>query len=109
MIEIKEYLDDQGRSPYAKWFHRLNAQAAAKVVTALSRIEQSNLAKAKGVGAGVFEYRIDFGPGYRVYFGKDGDTLVILLGGGTKKRQQNDSEAAQTLWHAYKRRKKQET
>ena len=109
MIEIKEYLDDQGRSPYAKWFNGLNAQAAAKVVTALRRIEQGNLAKVKGVGGGVFEYRIDFGPGYRVYFGKDGESLVILLGGGTKRRQQKDIEAAQALWHNYKRRKKQET
>ncbi len=109
MIEIKEYLDDQGRSPYAKWFNSLNAQAAAKVVTALSRIGQGNLSNVKGVGEGVFEYRIGFGPGYRVYFGKDGATLVILLGGGTKKRQQKDIEAAQALWQDYKRRKKQET
>jgi putative addiction module killer protein len=108
MIEIKEYLDGQGRSPYAKWFNGLNAQAAAKIVTALSRIEQGNLANAKGVGGGVFEYRIDFGPGYRIYFGKDGETLVILLGGGTKQRQQKDIEAAQTLWQDYKHRKKQE-
>ncbi len=64
---------------------------------------------AKGVGAGVSEYRIDFGPGYRVYFGKDGDTLIILLGGGTKKRQQKDIEAAQDLWREYKQRKRQET
>ena len=55
---------------------------------------------------GVSEYKIDFGPGYRVYFGKDGDKLVILLGGGTKKRQQNDIEIAQAQWKMYKRRKK---
>ncbi len=67
------------------------------------------LSSAKGVGAGVSEYRIDFGPGYRVYFGKDGDTLIILLGGGTKKRQQNDIETAQDLWREYKQRKRQET
>jgi len=109
MIEIKEYLDDQGHSPYAKWFNGLNAQAAVKVVTTLSRIEQGNLSNTKGVGGGVFEDRIDFGPGYRVYFGKDGETLVILLGGGTKKRQQKDIETAQALWQDYKRRKKQET
>jgi len=109
MIEIKEYLDGQGRSPYARWFNGLNAQAAAKIVTALSRIEQGNLTNAKGVGGGVYEHRIDFGPGYRVYFGKDGESVVILLGGGTKKRQQKDIEAAQTLWQDYKRRKKQET
>ncbi len=63
----------------------------------------------KNVGAGVSEYRIDFGPGYRVYLGKDGDTLIILLGGGTKKRQQKDIEAAQALWREYKQRKRQET
>jgi putative addiction module killer protein len=56
----------------------------------------------------VFEYRIDFGPGYRIYFVKDGDRLVILIGGGTKKRQQLDIAAAQECWAAYKRRKKQE-
>ncbi len=64
---------------------------------------------AKGVGAGVSETRIDFGPGYRVYFGKDGDTLIILRGGGTKMRQQKDVEAAQDLWREYKQRKRQET
>jgi len=53
----------------------------------------------------VFEYRIDFGPGYRVYFGKDGDTLVILLGGGTKQRQQKAIEAAKQQWADYRRRK----
>ncbi len=109
MIEMREYIDARGRSPYAKWFNGLNARAAAKVAAALIRMEQGNLSNAKGVGAGVFEYRIDFGPGYRVYFGKDGDTLVILLGGGTKKRQQKDIEAAQDLWRAYKQRKRRET
>ena len=109
MIEIREYITTEGRSPYARWFDGLNARAAAKVATALVRIEQGNLSGAKGVGAGVSEYRIDFGPGYRVYFGKDGDTLIILLGGGTKKRQQKDIEAAQDLWRDYKHRKRQET
>ena len=95
VIDIREYIDPRGRSPFAVWFDGLNAPAAAKVATALVRMEHGNLSNAKGVGAGVFEYRIDFGPGYRVYFGKDGDTLVILLGGGTKKRQHRDIEAAQ--------------
>ena len=72
-------------------------------------MEQGNFSKTKGVGAGVYEYKIDFGPGYRVYFGRDGDRLVILIGGGTKKRQQNDILAAQACWIDYKRRKKQET
>jgi putative addiction module killer protein len=62
----------------------------------------------KGVGAGVYEYRIDFGPGYRIYFGKDGDRLVILLAGGTKKRQDADIASAKGHWSDYKRRKRQE-
>ncbi len=108
MIEIREYVDTQERSPYARWFDRLNAQAAAKVATALIRMEMGNLSNVKSVGGGVNECRLDFGPGYRVYFGRDGDTLIILLGGGTKKRQTKDIETAQDLWREYKRRKRQE-
>lgn len=108
MVEIREYNNSQGRSPYARWFNRLDAVAAARVTIALTRMEAGNLSNVKSVGRGVFEYRIDFGPGYRVYFGKDRDTLVILLGGGTKKRQQRDVENAQTLWQEYKQRKRKE-
>ena len=108
MIEIREYIDREGGSPYAKWFNRLNAPAAAKVVTALVRMEHGNLSNIKSVGAGVFECRIEFGAGYRIYFGKDGDTLIILLGGGTKKRQQKDIRDARVFWNEYKRRKRQE-
>jgi|SRR5579863_216212 len=105
MIDVREYNDHDGRSPYADWFDRLNAKAAAKVTTALTRLGQGNFSNVKGAGAGVFECRIDFGPGYRVYFGKDGERLVILLGGGTKKRQQRDIETAAARWQDYKRRK----
>ncbi len=106
MFEVREYLTADGHSPYAKWFDNLNAQAAAKVAIAVTRIAQGNLSNAKSVGAGLQEYRVDFGPGYRIYFGRDGDRLVILLGGGTKKRQEVDIAHAQTLWTDYKRRKK---
>jgi len=78
----------------------------ARVTVAVLRLELGNFSAAKGVGSGVFELRLDFGPGYRVYFGKDGEQLVILLGGGTKKRQQADIEAAQALWQEYKRMKR---
>jgi len=108
MIEIREYIDREGGSPFGKWFNRLNAPAAAKVVTALVRMEQGNLSNTKGVGGGVFECRIDFGPGYRVYFGNDGDVLIILLGGGIKKRQQKDIRNALTFWKEYKLRKRKE-
>jgi len=108
MTEVREYLDAEGNSPYAKWFDRLNATAAVKVATATHRMEQGNFSNVKGVGAGVYEYRIDFGPGYRIYFGKDGERLVILLAGGTKKRQDADITAAKENWRDYKRRKRQE-
>jgi putative addiction module killer protein len=104
-VEVREYLDRDGRSPYAVWFDRLSREAAAKVTTALVRIHQGNFSNAKGVGAGVYEYRIDSGPGYRIYFGKDGDRLVILVGGGTKKRQQADIGIALARWQDYKQRK----
>jgi len=71
---------------------------SCQVTIALARMEQGNFSKLKGVGAGVFEYKIDFGPGYRIYFGKDGDRLVILIGGGTKKSQQQDIAAAHECW-----------
>jgi len=105
MIEVREYLDRNGRSPFARWFDMLSAPAAAKVTTALTRIVRGNWSNVKGVGGGVFEYRIDFGPGWRVYFGKDGDDVVILLGGGNKKRQNIDNNNAMVLWQDYKQRK----
>lgn len=64
MITVLEYLDSNGNSLFAKWFANLNALAAAKVTTALTRIEQGNFSNPNGVGTGVCEYRIDFGPGY---------------------------------------------
>ncbi len=109
MITVLEYLDSNGHSLFAKWFATLSAPAAAKVTAALIRIEQGNFSNSKGVGAGVYEYRIDFGPGYRIYFGKDGGTVVILLGGGTKKHQSRDILAARSCWQDFKARKVKET
>ncbi len=106
MVEVREYLDRSRRSPFAEWFDGLNAQAAAKVTTAVTRIGLGNFSNVKGVDGGIYEYRLDFGPGYRIYFGKDGEVLVILLGGGIKKRQQKDIENAIARWHDYKHRKK---
>ena len=71
-------------------------------------IETGNLSNAKGVGGGVFEYRIDFGPDYRIDFGRDGGAVVILLGGGTRTRQQRDIEDARSRWREYRLRKRQE-
>lgn len=105
-ITVREYLDSRGESPFAHWFNGLDVMAAAKVATALYRLEQGNFSRVEGVGGGVFECKIDFGPGYRVYFGKDGETLIILLGGGSKKRQQADISAAHACWQDYKERKR---
>jgi putative addiction module killer protein len=105
LLNVREYIDHAGQSPFAKWLHGLNVQAAAKVATALERIADGNLSNVKSVDSGVLEYRIDFGPGYRIYFGRDGDLLVILLAGGTKKRQQEDIRQATTRWTDYRKRK----
>jgi putative addiction module killer protein len=105
-MEVLEYLDAAGQSPYQDWFGNLDARAAAKVTIAVTRIELGNLSNVKGVGAGVQVFRIDFGPGYRIYFGSDVDRLVILLAGGTKSRQQKDIATAQKRWADYKKRKK---
>ena len=105
MIELLVYETEEGKSPFEEWFNKLDTTAALKVRTALARIETGNMGDVKPVGQGVSERRITFGPGYRVYFGQDGQKLVILLCGGTKKRQSKDIEQAKVLWEDYKRRK----
>ncbi len=104
-IKVVEYLED-GVSVFGKWFSGLDAQSAAKAATALYRLEQGNLSNVKSVGQGVSEYKIDFGPGFRIYFGREGNTLVVLLGGGSKKTQSRDIRNAQTMWARYKKEKR---
>ena len=110
MFELGGYIDENGKKRFALWFEGLNAMAAAKVTIALTRIERGNRSNVKGVGAGVLEYKIDFGPGYRIYFGQDGERLIILIAlldcRRIKKRQDNDIASAQECWVDYKRRKK---
>ena len=106
MLELRTYLDAAGHSPFAAWFDELEPTAAAKVTTALTRLGLGNLSNVKGVGEGILEYKIDFGPDYRVYFGRDGDRLVILVGGGTKQRQQQDIKQARARWADYESRKR---
>jgi putative addiction module killer protein len=105
VITVRQYVDLQGASPFERWLNRLDDVAAARVLTTVTRIGQGNFSSVKGVGGGVFESRIDFGPGLRVYFGKDGATLVILLGGGTKKHQARDIADAHRFWQNYKQRR----
>jgi len=105
VIRVREYVDPSGKSPWGEWFERLNSEAAAKVGVAIYRLGEGNFSNVKGVGSGVFERVLDWGPGYRIYFGKDGETIVILLGGSSKKRQQQAIQEARQRWADYRRRK----
>jgi putative addiction module killer protein len=106
MVEIRYYVAADSREPFAEWFGDLDPVASAKIARALVRMGQGNFSNVKSVGEGVLEYKIDFGPGYRIYFGRDGDSIVILLTGGTKKRQQRDVDTAQVYWRTYKQGKR---
>ena len=107
-LVIQEYVRANGKSPFGEWFRRLDPVAAAKITVVLEKIEAGNLSNVKPLGEGISEYKLDWGPGYRVYFGKDGATLIILLGGGTKRRQPDDIAEAQSAWTEYKNRKRAE-
>ncbi len=102
-FEIREYTE-AGRSPFAEWFDDLDAVTAARVDRYLRRLEAGNFGAAKTLRDGVFELRLDFGPGYRVYYGREGKTVIILLGGGSKRRQDADIAAAVERWKRYKLR-----
>jgi putative addiction module killer protein len=98
---IEEYTEG-GRSPFGEWFDDLDPTTAARVDRHIRRMEAGNFGAAKPLREGVCELRMDFGPGYRVYFGRDGRTVVILLGGGDKRRQGADIAAAVERWRRYK-------
>lgn len=101
MIEIQTYQTANGKEPYTEWLKKLDVQARLKVITAVGRLAEGNTSNLKGLGAGVSELKINFGPGYRVYLGRQGDKIAILLGGGTKKRQSDDIARAKTHWQDY--------
>lgn len=101
MLEVREYITDNNRSYFSDWLNRLDRSVKARVLTRIDRIRRGNFGDAKSVGGGVFELRLDFGPGYRVYFGRDGEKIVILLCGGDKGSQSKDMERAKELWTAW--------
>ncbi|MGA1983070.1 MAG: type II toxin-antitoxin system RelE/ParE family toxin [Acidobacteriaceae bacterium] len=105
MAVVREYVDEAGYSPFRAWLGSLDGQAAIKVTVALERIADGHTSAMKALGEGISEYKIDFGPGYRIYFGKDSNRLVTLVGGGTKRRQQQDIVRAKAVWQDYKRRR----
>ena len=104
-FEIKEYTES-GHSPFADWFNSLDAVAAARVDKYVRRLEAGNFGAAKALNGGIFELRLDFGPGYRVYYGQHGKTIIILLGGGSKRRRSADIAAAIERWKKFKQAKK---
>jgi putative addiction module killer protein len=104
-FEIKEFIESD-RSPFGDWFDSLDAVTAARVDKYLRRLEAGNFGAAKTLNEGVFELRLDFGPGYRVYYGRDGKTIIILLGGGSKRRQTADIAAVIERWKKFKQAKK---
>ncbi len=104
-IKLVEYVTEDGRNIFRSWLRKLkDATARARIRVRLNRVRLGNLGDVKSVGEGVSELRIDYGPGYRVYVGQQGSTLVILLSGGTKKGQAKDIRTAQEFWADYQRR-----
>jgi putative addiction module killer protein len=105
-ISVLEYVTSLGVSPFKRWFDKIDAFAAAKVSMALYRLEKGHYSNVKSLNSGLFEYKINFGAGYRIYFGQDGEQLILLLGGGTKKQQNRDISIAKQHWAEYKLLKK---
>ena len=101
-MEVLEYEWEDGIRPFKQWFDSLSFGHALKIRTAVARMKNGNFSNVKSVGNGVSERRIDFGPGYKIYFANDGDNLIILLGGGTKKHQQSDINKAKKCRKDYK-------
>jgi putative addiction module killer protein len=102
---IREYVEN-GRSPFADWFASLDNVTAERVDKYMRRLEQGNFGATKALQEGVFELRLDFGPGYRVYFGLEARVIIILLGGGSKRRQGADIAAARERWKRYRQARK---
>jgi len=104
-LEIREYLTADGGNPFREWLLGLrDAQTRARIRIRLNRVRLGNLGDARSVGAGIYELRIHFGPGYRIYFGRSGKAIVILLCGGDKGSQKQDIERAQAYWADYLKR-----
>jgi putative addiction module killer protein len=102
-LTVREYTDDAGRNPFRDWLETLDLRARARVQARILRFEIGNLGDHKSVGGGVCEARLAFGPGYRVYFGRQGRSLILLLLGGDKGSQSTDIQKARGYWDDYVR------
>ncbi len=101
--KTKEYVTESGKKPFAEWLLKLkDRKSRAIVLRRIGQAEEGNFGTHRDLGDGLFELKIDFGPGYRVYFGLDGDTLIILLCGGNKGSQDRDIETAKKYWADYR-------
>jgi len=98
---VREYLTADGKSPFREWLKSLTKAVSARIQARVLRFELGNLGDHKNVGEGVWEARVMFGPGYRIYFGKDGDAIVVLRVGGDKGSQVKDIARAQGFWREY--------
>ena len=100
-LQIREYERTDGNCPFREWLEGLDVAVKARIQARVFRFEQGNMGDHKAVGTGVWEARLDFGPGYRIYFGKDGNRIILLLLGGDKSSQRKDIRRAREYWEAY--------
>ncbi len=99
MLEVRHYLDQEGRNPLLDWLRDLRDPIAkVAIIRRLNRLEQGNFGDFKSLQQGVSELRVDTGPGYRIYFARSGKNVVLLLCAGMKRSQQNDIERATSYW-----------
>jgi putative addiction module killer protein len=104
MVEVLILANDDGREPFIDWLHGLRDQrAVARISARIERLHQGLFGDTKSLGRGVYELRVDYGPGYRVYFGREADTVVLLLCGGDKRTQRRDIEQAMQWWERWKK------
>jgi putative addiction module killer protein len=100
-LTVREYLTADGKSPFRKWLDSLSTEVRARIQARVLRFETGNLGDHRSVRRGVWEARVMFGPGYRIYFGKDGTSIIVLLVGGDKRSQAKDISRAQGFWGEY--------
>lgn len=105
-FHLENYFTSGGLCPVAEWLDSLDGKTVSRITLYLDRLENGNVSSLKTVGHGVYEMKMDFGPGYRIYLGREGYRLIILLYGGSKQRQQKDIQRAKDYWQDYKNRKK---
>jgi len=100
-LRVREYVTAEGKNPFREWLNMLDVSVRARVQARIFRFETGNLGDHKSVGVGVWEARLPFGPGYRVYFGKEDQAAILLLLGGDKASQRKDIRLARQFWIDY--------